>query len=113
MRCTSHSKLRYISHLFSQCDVRRIGLWGVALLCLVRVVRAAGKSEPPWCKVVRAAGEFEETGPWENPKTTKTKIQKYSNSKRRFKTQNRGWVQVCMAFGVWPPPIPDMIFIYL
>jgi hypothetical protein len=30
MRCTSHSKLRYISHLFSQCDVRRIGLWGVA-----------------------------------------------------------------------------------
>ena len=29
MRCTSHSKLRYISHLFSQCDVRRIGLWGV------------------------------------------------------------------------------------
>ena len=31
MRCTSHSKLRYISHLFSQCDVRRIGLWGVAV----------------------------------------------------------------------------------
>ena len=31
MRCTSHSKLRYISHLFSQCDVRRIGLWGVVV----------------------------------------------------------------------------------
>ena len=29
MRCTSHSKLRYTSHSFSQCDVRRIGLWGV------------------------------------------------------------------------------------
>ena len=36
MRCTSHSKLRYISHLFSQCDVRRIGLWGVVIIKGVR-----------------------------------------------------------------------------
>jgi hypothetical protein len=28
------------------------------LECLVRVVCAAGKIEPPWCKVVRATGEI-------------------------------------------------------
>ena len=28
------------------------------LYCLVRVVRAAGKIEPPWCKVVRESKKY-------------------------------------------------------
>ena len=64
MRCTSHSKLRYISHLFSQCDVRRIGLWGV-VPSAVRCAICRLSSTQPSSSSVTNARYYRNLGPRE------------------------------------------------
>ena len=47
MRLTSHFKLRRRSHLIFQCDLRHIGLWGVATRAPIELHRSGRRSWSP------------------------------------------------------------------